>query len=169
MQPIVLLLTVLAMAAVAAVFAWAVWGAPRAIAPDRSERWRVGAIVVLAVAGVVLAFATLVPWPHSPQAGPVGEITVNVRGYQWYWELDRDTVPAGTTVTFLANTADATHGFGVADPQGRLLFQVQVIPGYVTRVDWTFDLPGTYRIVCLEYCGIAHHEMLAEFSVQPGA
>lgn len=169
MQPLVLVVTVLAMAAVFAVFAWAALASPRAVDPARAERWRAGTIVALAVGGIVLALATLVPWPHTPQAGPPQGIVVNARGHQWYWEFDRDTVPAGTPVTFLATTADVTHGFGVADPEGRLLFQVQVIPGYVTRVAWTFDRPGTYRIVCLEYCGLAHHEMLAGLSVEPGA
>ncbi|GBD41337.1 Cytochrome c oxidase subunit 2 [bacterium HR39] len=168
MQPVVLIITVLAMAAIAAVFAWAIWAPPGAVDPERAERWRIRTIVALTLAGVVLAAMTLVPWPHAPQAGPTPGIVVHARGYQWYWELDRDTVPAGTPVTFLASTADVTHGFGVADPQGRLLFQVQVIPGYVSRVDWTFDRPGTYRVICLEYCGIAHHEMMGQLTVQPG-
>lgn len=25
--------------------------------------------------------------------------------------------------------------------------------------------PGVYRVLCLEYCGIAHHEMKAEINV----
>jgi cytochrome c oxidase subunit 2 len=46
-----------------------------------------------------------------------------------------------------------------------LLFQVQAMPGYVNQVEYVFDKPGTYHVVCLEYCGVAHHAMTAEFTV----
>jgi len=30
---------------------------------------------------------------------------------------------------------------------------------------YTFKEPGTYRVLCLEYCGVAHHEMTADIKV----
>jgi cytochrome c oxidase subunit 2 len=51
------------------------------------------------------------------------------------------------------------------DASGRLLLQVQAMPGYVNQVQYTFDTPGTYHVICLEYCGVAHHAMAADFTV----
>lgn len=90
---------------------------------------------------------------------------VNISGGQWYWEIDRTEVPVGAPVVFNVQTRDVSHGVGVMDARGRILGQAQAMPGYVNRFEVTFDQPGTYRVVCLEYCGIAHHEMINELTV----
>ena len=54
---------------------------------------------------------------------------------------------------------------GVYDEETRLLFQTQGMPGYVNKVSYTFDKPGTYRVLCMELCGVAHHDMISEFTV----
>lgn len=41
------------------------------------------------------------------------------------------------------------------------------MPGYVNRLVHTFDRPGRYRLLCLEFCGVVHHDMVAEFEVTP--
>ncbi len=120
-------------------------------------------IVMLAVIGAIVSVASLRPWPHAVAATALA--AVNVSGGQWYWKIDTDTVPLGQTVAFNVHTMDVTHGFGVMNAAGRMLFQTQAIPGYVTRMDYTFDTPGEYRVVCLEYCGVAHHDMLNTFTV----
>jgi cytochrome c oxidase subunit 2 len=43
--------------------------------------------------------------------------------------------------------------------------QTQSMPGYTNVLRHTFDEPGTYKILCLEYCGLGHHEMSAEINV----
>jgi cytochrome c oxidase subunit II len=35
----------------------------------------------------------------------------------------------------------------------------------VNRLVYTFARPGRYRVLCLEYCGLAHHGMNSEFEV----
>jgi cytochrome c oxidase subunit 2 len=37
--------------------------------------------------------------------------------------------------------------------------QTQAMPGYMNRLRVTFDQPGTYTVLCLEFCGMAHHRM----------
>ena len=71
-------------------------------------------------------------------------------------------------VVFELTSADVNHGFGVYDADGVLLFQVQVIPGDVQEIVHTFERPGTYEILCLEYCGAAHHLMRNTFEVTAG-
>jgi len=163
MQMTVLAISLILMAAIAWVFVAAVRAAGSGAPATGLESRRNRLIGVLAVIGVIVSIVSLRPWPHAVSAAPAA--VVNVSGGQWYWEIDTDTVPLGRPVAFNVHTRDVTHGFGVANEAGRLLFQTQVIPGYANRVDYTFDTPGTYRVVCLEYCGVAHHDMKTEFSV----
>lgn len=150
--------------AIMAVVAWAFWAAASGAGSgaEGAEGRRNPLIIGLAVIGVLVTAASLRPWPHAAAAGAA---VINVSGGQFYWEIDAETVPLGVPVAFNAHTTDVTHGFGVMDASGRILLQVQAMPGYVNRVDYTFDAPGLYRVVCLEYCGIAHHDMQTEFTV----
>lgn len=128
------------------------------------ERGRNILLAGLTVLGLAVTVVTLRPWPHDAQAAGTAQI-VKAVGYQWYWELDKEEVAAGTPVVFEVSSADVNHGFGVYDEDGTVLFQTQVMPGYVNKVKHTFTRPGTYRVLCLEYCGAVHHEMIGEFEV----
>ncbi|WP_026381865.1 cupredoxin domain-containing protein [Afifella pfennigii] len=130
---------------------------------NRSEARRRQLIWAMVIFGVVVSVASLARWPHAVSAAPTE--VVNVTGTQWYWEIDRTEVPQGVPVLFSAKTTDVTHGFGVVDEKGRILFQAQVIPGYENKVEYNFDEPGIYKVICLEFCGVAHHEMVNEFIV----
>jgi cytochrome c oxidase subunit 2 len=91
---------------------------------------------------------------------------VTATGAQWAWTLSRDEVPLGKEVEFQITSSDVNHGFGIYDSQMRLLAQTQAMPGYVNRIRHTFNQPGTYQVLCLEYCGLVHHEMVARFVVK---
>ncbi len=71
----------------------------------------------------------------------------------------------GRPVEFRVTAGDVNHGMGVYDETLRLLVQVQAMPGFTNRLVYTFAEPGTYRLLCLEYCGLAHHGMIAELKV----
>lgn len=116
------------------------------------------------ILGGLVTLGSLRVWPHMI---PVGEDVVqfNATGGSWYWEIDTYEVPLGKTVVFNLTTVDVNHGFGVVDEEGTLLFQTQAMPGYVNKVKYVFDTPGTYRVVCMEFCGIGHHAMTNEFEV----
>jgi cytochrome c oxidase subunit 2 len=98
-------------------------------------------------------------------------VTVEVAGVQWAWRLSRSEVPTGVTVEFAVAADDVNHGLGIYDPRGILLAQVQAMPGYTNRLLYRFTEPGRYTLRCLEYCGVAHHVMLADLNVigNPGA
>jgi cytochrome c oxidase subunit 2 len=76
-------------------------------------------------------------------------------------------VPAGALVEFRVTTLDVNHGFSIYAPDGRLMAQTQAMPGYVNRLRVEFDRPGTYRVLCLEFCGMAHHVMNGVIEVTP--
>ncbi len=131
---------------------------------SRVRSWLFWGLVVL---GIVVAGLSLRGLPHlAARAG--GEVqVVNATGYQWYWDMDEYAVTAGEPVEFRVTSADVNHGFGIYDPDLRLVAQVQAMPGYVNVLRHTFDRPGTYQILCLEYCGVAHHDMVeTDFEVE---
>jgi len=162
MQMIVLSISLILMAILAWVFLSAARAAGSGAAVERAEPRRTQLIIGLVVVGVLVTVASLRPWPLAV-AGEAA--VVNVSGGQWYWEIDTEALPLGQPVAFNVHTVDVTHGFGVMDGSGRMLFQTQAMPGYVNQVEYTFDAPGAYQVVCLEYCGIAHTDMITEFTV----
>ncbi|MGH8399001.1 MAG: hypothetical protein ACRETA_12285, partial [Gammaproteobacteria bacterium] len=75
------------------------------------------------------------------------------------------TLPYGEPVEFRVTAADVNHGFAIYDNLGVLLAQTQAMPGYVNRLYFRFPKPGTYHILCLEYCGVGHLIMHANIEV----
>ncbi|MCB1527897.1 MAG: hypothetical protein KDJ45_09365 [Hyphomicrobiaceae bacterium] len=162
MQIPVLIITFALMALIAYFFIGAVIASKSERPTPYTERSRASLMVWMLFFGAVITVASLWHWPHAIAAGDKST-TINVTGAQWYWEIDKAEVPLGKPVVFNAHTQDVTHGLGVVDSDGRILFQAQAMPGYVNQVQYIFSRPGTYRVVCLEYCGLAHHDMLSEF------
>ncbi|MFV0367862.1 MAG: hypothetical protein ACK5KM_05335 [Hyphomicrobiaceae bacterium] len=162
MQIPVLVITFVLMALISYFFISAVIASTSEQPAPYSERRRTSLILWMLAFGAVVTMGSLWRWPHAIAASDNGA-TVNITGAQWYWEIDKTEVPLGKPVVFNAHTQDVTHGLGVVDSDGRILFQAQAMPGYVNKVAYVFDRPGTYRVVCLEYCGLAHHDMLTEF------
>ena len=128
------------------------------------RRWAAGlvamSVVIIGVSSLVLPYA---------KGGGAGRRVVHATAGQFYWRLQPAQVPARTAVRFEITSSDVNHGFGVYDPQGHLIGQAQAMPGYTNTVDMTFNSPGQYRVLCLEYCGIGHHIMQATFTVLPAA
>jgi cytochrome c oxidase subunit II len=92
-------------------------------------------------------------------------VGIDAKGFQWRWELSRNHVPVGQSVEFRVTSEDINHGFAIYDPEMRLVAQTQAMPGYTNKLNYTFSKPGTYKVLCLEYCGIAHHNMITEIKV----
>jgi cytochrome c oxidase subunit II len=175
MQVYVLAISLLLMTAVATAFWWVVrhsaWVVCQdtADAPLRSsghvEGYRTGLFWALVVLGVVVAVATLRPWPYDASASE-DAVVVTVMGGQWSWEIAPQQVPADRPIIFKVTSNDVNHGFGVYDPDGTMLFQTQAMPGYVNEVRYTFAKAGKYRVLCMEYCGLVHHDMIEEIEVR---
>jgi cytochrome c oxidase subunit 2 len=123
----------------------------------------------LIVLGIIVTGASLRPFPIAPQHTPTtAPQVIQVVGHQWAWQMDPGPIHAGTPVAFEVTSADVNHGFGIYDASDRLLAQTQAMPGVTNRLVYTFAQPGKYRILCLEYCGLAHHGMITEFDVVAG-
>ena len=124
---------------------------------------------VLAIAGVIITTLTTVDLPYAATRGEVrgNEKIVNVEGRQWFWQIDETKATAGETVIFNLTSGDVNHGMGVYDENKRLIGQSQAMPGYENSLKVTFENPGTYQLLCMEYCGLAHHAMVSNFIVNP--
>lgn len=120
------------------------------------------AIVVVLLAG--LLFATIFFTPYGRSAGSNAQ-SIDVKAVQFAWIVSGGSIKAGTPVEFHLTSADVNHGFGVYTEGGKLLFQVQVMPGKTQDYVYTFKKPGTYTILCLEFCGVGHADMQGQLTV----
>lgn len=151
------------------------------IAPAQVNRYRGLWFLTLGVILGVVFFFTL---PRSPYLLFVHErpekiIVVTAQQFAFTLSdesLDREktptetsggiALPAGAMVEFRVTSRDVNHGFGIYDPEHTIIAQVQAMPGYVNRLRIRFEKPGTYNVLCLEYCGIAHFIMRTSFEVR---
>ena len=123
--------------------------------------------VMVFVLGPVMIYTLLdLPYAASRAGSNSGAVqVVEATGYQWRWELSRERVAKDQPVEFRVTSADVNHGFGIYDADMHLVAQTQVMPGYTNVIRHTFGNEGTYRVLCMEYCGVAHHNMMTEFKV----
>lgn len=118
---------------------------------------------------VVVPALTLRDLPYSIADTGEPVTIVEITAHQWYWVVSRTEIPANQPIIFRAASQDVNHGFGIYDDSTRLIAQVQVMPGYVNELAVEFDQPGTYKLMCLEYCGLAHHAMEGVINVVASA
>ncbi|QRN97553.1 cytochrome c oxidase subunit II [Archangium violaceum] len=101
------------------------------------------------------------------QTPPPGAMDVYVVGKQWMWKFTYPEgpnsigvlrVPVGKPVRLLLTSRDVIHSFYV--PAFRI--KQDAIPGAYTQTWFEVTKPGSYRVMCAEYCGLKHSEMWAE-------
>jgi len=71
-------------------------------------------------------------------------------------------VPAGATIHFHVTSKDVVHGFQIPGTNVNMM----VMPGEVNQLTYTFKEPGEYLILCNEYCGVAHENMMTTIIVK---
>lgn len=96
---------------------------------------------------------------------PAGE-DVYVAGSQFAWNGLPVVLEAGKRYRLHLSSYDVQHGFSVR-PEQDLWKQInlQALPGYEWVVPMRFDEPGTYYVVCNEFCGVGHRVMTGRFHV----
>ncbi|MEH6952412.1 hypothetical protein V4R08_13920 [Nitrobacter sp. NHB1] len=173
-QEVVWGVSIVLMGTLAAVFAWVAIGANVALADYgpiiasayRLRTWLFGlAIIVLIGTNYYtlgkLPYVSRMSAPTSAKAAQPVEAVAE----QWSWSIKPDAFRVGETAEFHVASKDVNHGFALYDPDMRIVAQTQAMPGYINVLRYTFNEPGVYRVLCLEYCGVAHHEMTAEIKV----
>lgn len=133
---------------------------------DVQRRWLVwgGAVMPAAVLFAVFLFTltTLAAVRMPPRAG---DLTVEVIGHRWWWEVrypgrgvvtaDELHIPVGRPVRVRLSSVDVIHSFWVPQLNGK----TDLIPGQRNETWIQADQPGTYYGKCGEYCGRQHAHM----------
>ncbi len=91
-----------------------------------------------------------------------GKYEAYVLAQMWQFTPREIRVPQGSSVTFYLASKDITHGFKISNTN----INMMVVPGQVSVLTATFDQPGTYNIICHEYCGALHHTMMGQVIVE---
>jgi cytochrome c oxidase subunit II len=102
---------------------------------------------------------------------PKDAMVVKVIGRMWDWkfiyENGKETkllnVPEGRPVKLLMTSRDVVHSFFI--PAFRI--KEDVVPGMETYLWFQVNERGSYDILCTEYCGTGHSEMLSRVVVMP--
>lgn len=175
-QNVVWAVSILLMAAVVGVFIWVADGTnrraenyePLTAAAYRLRPWL---FLILALAMVGANWRTLSELPYravaSAEALAAPVQRVEVVGEQWDWRITPSRVVAGEPVAFHVTSKDVNHGFAIYDPSLRIVAETQAMPGFDNVLRYTFEQPGTYQVMCLEYCGLYHHVMRTAITVVP--
>lgn len=122
------------------------------------------AIVVAALGALLLA--TLPFIPYGDNAAAEGQQLVSVDSAQFLWTIEPSTISAGVPTRFTVSASDVNHAFAIYNDDNVMLFQIQAVPDHASDIVHTFDEPGRYQVVCLEFCGVGHHEMLSTITVE---
>ena len=171
LQDTVWWISLILIALMAAVFAWVAAGAGQTTDAEavqrRAYRLRTGWFwLLIAVVGIATATTlTALPYPDRVSQ-PASRVLVRATGAQWAWTIEGPDIVIGKPVEFQVTSTDVNHGFGIYNPDLEMVAQTQAMPGYFNRLRYTFTTPGIYRILCLEYCGLAHHEMTGDLVVK---
>ncbi len=86
----------------------------------------------------------------------------NIIAMAFAFSPNKIEVPVGSTVRFNVSSADVVHSFTI--PKTNVNFMVT--PGHVNMAEHTFTEPGTYLVLCNEYCGSGHHSMQMAIEVK---
>ncbi|KAB8144564.1 hypothetical protein F8S13_06760 [Chloroflexia bacterium SDU3-3] len=96
------------------------------------------------------------------------QYTLHVVAKMWQFDLGQAKgkpaeihIPKGAEVTFVVTSKDVTHGFYIEHHDMNMM----LLPGQIAREKATFKKPGTYHIICHEYCGSGHQNMIATIIV----
>ncbi len=137
-------------------------------------------VVFLGILGVAAVHDQIVPPSHLQTIDPTkvaqtppfdnpGLRRVGVNKYEAYiiarifsFTPQTISVPRGASVTFYATSPDVVHGFFIPDTAVNML----VVPGWVSDETHVFTKPGTYLLLCNEYCGSGHHYMYGTIEVK---
>ncbi len=151
---------------------------------DPYERnWMIVSIVMLVIFfGLVtmagFALGIQVPGPESrvdprtltdsgPFANPglrevsAGKYEAYVVARTFFYEPREIVVPVGSEVTIYVASTDVQHGFKIQDSN----VNMQIVPGQVSKLTYTFDRVGEFPYICTEFCGLGHAAMFGVVTV----
>ena len=113
-------------------------------------------LLLLAMVGLVVAFAPLPVQPIAPQ-----ERTFQIDARQFAYSPSGLNVNQGDTVTIQLVSTDVVHGLYVDGYD----VSVQADPGQTATLTFVADKPGSFRFRCNVTCGAMHPFMIGKLTV----
>jgi cytochrome c oxidase subunit 2 len=106
--------------------------------------------------------ATEGPWaePGLRDLGD-GKFEAYVISQLWSFAPRELVVPIDAEVDIYVTSIDLQHGFKITDTN----VNMQVVPGQVSKLTFTFDEIGEFPYICTEYCGSGHATMFGTVKV----
>jgi len=126
----------------------------------------------LVVAGVSLHLVTHATIPWKPmdldRSGVTADktFTINIANHTFALPAEKMVIKKGEIARFNVPSDDLTYGFGLFRADNSMLFQMQVLPGYVNDIVWKFESPGVYSIRSTEYSGPKGANMFVKDAVE---
>lgn len=143
---------------------------------SRPALWRQGRISdsALIVGGGILLPALVLPllWAVTlrdmraladPPSSPA--VTIEITAHQWWYEVhypghgrtlrDELFIPSGQVVLLRVTSADVIHSLWIP----RLTAKIDMIPGRTNQIWLEATEPGSYLVLCAEFCGLWHARM----------
>jgi cytochrome c oxidase subunit 2 len=117
----------------------------------------------------IIGFAQYRDIHTKPDGDP---LRIYVVGKQWMWEFvypngvaaqDELRVPIGQPIEVNLTSRDVIHSFFI--PAFRV--KTDAVPGRINTMWFTATEPGTYEILCAEYCGAGHSRMRGRVVAMP--
>ena len=107
------------------------------------------------------------------QQAPPNCYDLRVTARQWAWQfvypnghVDENLhVPAGEPIRLTMTSQDVIHGLWIP----ALRVKKDVVPGRYSSLWFQADKPGAYNLLCTQYCGDEHSNMLASLVVHTRA
>jgi cytochrome c oxidase subunit 2 len=102
------------------------------------------------------------PWsdPGVREIGD-GQFEAYVLAQTWSFAPREIVLPVGAEVDIYVTSADLQHGFKITDTN----VNMQIVPGQVSKLSFTFDEVGEFPYICHEYCGTGHAAMFGTVKV----
>ena len=91
-------------------------------------------------------------------------LTIEAIGYQYGFQfrypkldkpIDEMNLQLNVPTTIHVTSRDVIHGFWIPE----LRMKADMVPGLINTIRVTPTVPGTYHIICSEFCGVAHSAM----------
>jgi cytochrome c oxidase subunit 2 len=127
--------------------------------------------VPLALVLVIFAWSTHT-WLGMTEPTAGGDpVRVQVTGRKWSWYFDHPGGKGSKELHLVQNrpaelvlaSTDVIHSFYVPD----FRLKMDAVPGRFNRLAFTPILAGSFPVLCAEYCGTNHSQMLATVVVHP--
>ena len=113
-------------------------------------------LLLLVMAGLVVAFAPLPVQPITPQ-----ERTFEIDAHQFAYSPSELKVNAGDTVIIRLVSTDVVHGLYIDGYD----ISVEADPGQSATLTFVADKPGSFRFRCNVTCGAMHPFMIGKITV----